>query len=723
MKDKVFKLKSEFKPDGDQPTAILQLVKGLEKGMKKQTLLGATGTGKTFTIANVIAEHNKPTLVIAHNKTLAAQLAQEFREFFPDAAVHYFVSYYDFYQPEAYMPVTDTYIEKDAQINKEIDRLRHASTQALLTRKDVIIVASVSCIYGLGDPDEYEKVNMKLEKGMKADRLDLMKKLIDVHFERTNADISPGQFRSIGPKIEVMPISETFVYQIEFVNGKIDKILKVDPVSSVILGVENAIFLFPAKHFITDKIQKEKAFKAIKAELANQLKFFEKEGKVLEAERIRRRTNYDLAMIKEVGYCNGIENYSRLFSGKKAGEPPETLLSYFKNNFLTIIDESHVTLPQLGGMYSADRSRKQTLVDFGFRLPSAKDNRPLKYEEFEERVGQTIYVSATPSDREKEMSDQIVEQIIRPTGLIDPEVIVRPVSAEVAEKNISPQNRLSLSAPSELRRAHTYDFAETYSSPQPYSGQVQDFIAETEKTIKKGFRVIATTLTKRMAEDLTLYLKDKGIKAEYLHSEIKTIERIQILTQFRKGEFDVVVGVNLLREGLDLPEVALIGILDADKEGFLRSETSLIQTIGRAARNAEGRVILYADKMTGSMERAIGETTRRRNIQLAYNKKHGITPKTILKKINDITEQLESAHVKAVNAELDFDIALFKKTMAKEKKSGKISKLSDTERENAVYEKIISIKEKEMKRVVKELDFETAAILRDEIMVLKEKIK
>jgi excinuclease ABC subunit B len=703
MDNKVFKLKSEYKPDGDQPVAISQLVKGLEKGMKKQTLLGATGTGKTFTIANVIAEHNKPTLVIAHNKTLAAQLAQEFREFFPDAAVHYFVSYYDFYQPEAYMPTTDTYIEKDAQINKEIDRLRHASTQALLTRKDVIIVASVSCIYGLGDPDEYEKVNMKLEKGMKADRLDLMKKLIDVHFERTNADINPGQFRSIGPKIEVMPISETFVYQIEFTGGKIDKILKVDPVSSVILGEESAVFLFPAKHFITDKEQKEKAFKAIKAELASQLKFFEKEGKVLEAERIRRRTNYDLAMIKEVGYCNGIENYSRLFSGKKAGEPPETLLSYFRNNFLTIIDESHVTLPQLGGMYSADRSRKQTLVDFGFRLPSAKDNRPLKYEEFEERVGQTIYVSATPSDREKEMSDQIVEQIIRPTGLIDPEVIIKPVSAD--QKKYGGQARL----PS--------------PDAEGYGGQVQDFILETEKTIKKGFRVIATTLTKRMAEDLTLYLKDKGIKAEYLHSEIKTIERIQILTQFRKGDFDVIVGVNLLREGLDLPEVALIGILDADKEGFLRSETSLIQTIGRAARNAEGRVILYADKMTGSMERAIGETTRRRNIQLAYNKKHKITPKTILKKINDITEQLESTHAKAVNAELSIDIALFKKTMDKEKKSGKISKLSDTERENAVYEKIIGIKEKEMKKVVKELDFETAAILRDEIMVLKEKIK
>ncbi len=689
MPNKVFKLKSEFKPDGDQPKAISELVKGLDKGMKKQVLLGATGTGKTFTIANVIAEHGVPTLVIAHNKTLAAQLAQEFREFFPDAAVHYFVSYYDFYQPEAYMPITDTYIEKDAQINKEIDRLRHASTQALLTRKDVIIVASVSCIYGLGSPDEYEKVNMKLEVGMKEDRIALMKRLISVHFERTNADINPGQFRSIGSKLEVMPVSETFVYQIEFANGKIDKILKVDPVSSVVLSVEKTIFLFPAKHFITNESEKERAIKDIKRELANQLKFFEKEGKMLEAERLRRRTNYDLAMIKEVGYCNGIENYSRHFSGKAPGQPPDTLLAYFGDKFLTIIDESHVTLPQLAGMYNADKSRKQTLVDFGFRLPSARDNRPLRYEEFEERTGQTIYVSATPADREKGMSQQVVEQIIRPTGLIDPEVIVKPVSAD----------------------------------QKKYGGQVQDFILETEKVVKKGFRVIATTLTKRMAEDLTLYLKDKGIKAEYLHSEIKTIERIQIITQFRKGEFDVIVGVNLLREGLDLPEVALIGILDADKEGFLRSETSLIQTIGRAARNAEGRVILYADQITGSMERAIGETNRRRAIQLAYNKKHGITPKTIMKKINDITEQLESAHAKAVNAELDFDIALFKKTLEKEKKVGKLSKLSDTERENAVYEKIIKLKEKEMKNAVKELDFETAAILRDEIMVLKEKIK
>jgi excinuclease ABC subunit B len=561
MANKVFKLKSEYKPDGDQPKAISGLMKGLEKGMVKQTLLGATGTGKTFTMANVIAQWDKPTLVIAHNKTLAAQLAQEFREFFPDAAVHYFVSYYDYYQPEAYMPVTDTYIEKDAQINKEIDRLRHASTQALLTRKDVIIVASVSCIYGLGSPEEYEKVNLKLHKGMRIDRTTVMKKLIEVHFERTNADINSGQFRSIGAKVEVMPVSETFVYQIEFAGGVISRIAKVDPVSSHVISEEENIFLFPTKHFITEKDQVERAVKNIKAELASQLKKFEKEGKLLEAERIKRRTTYDLAMIREIGYCNGIENYSRHLSGKKEGEAPETLLSYFPKtskgevDFLTIIDESHVTLPQLSGMYAGDASRKSTLVEFGFRLPSAKDNRPLKYPEFEERIGQVVYVSATPSKLERESSQQIVEQIIRPTGLIDPEVIVRPVSAK-----------------------------------GEYTGQIQDFISEAEKTIKKGFRVLATTLTKRMAEDLSVYLKDKGIKAEYLHSEIKTIERIQILTAFRKGDMDILVGVNLLREGLDLPEVALIGILDADKEGFLRSETSLIQTIGRAARAARCRI-------------------------------------------------------------------------------------------------------------------------------------
>jgi excinuclease ABC subunit B len=720
----IFKLNTKFKPAGDQPVAISQLVKGLGEGMQKQTLLGATGTGKTFTIANVIAEHNKPTLVIAHNKTLAAQLAQEFKEFFPDAAVHYFVSYYDYYQPEAYMPVSDTYIEKDASINKEIDMLRHASTQALLTRQDVIIVASVSCIYGLGSPEEYEKVNLKLKIGDKMDRLTLMKKFIEIHFERTNADLTPGTFRSVGGKVEFMPVSETVMYQIEMSGGgknnQISKITKVDPISSQIIKEEENIFVFPAKHFITEDEKKKRALINIKKELSEQLKKFEKEGKLLEAERIKRRTNYDLAMIKEVGYCNGIENYSRHLSGKKEGEPPETLLSYFphispktdlgangkKNkslsqssgrpDFLTVIDESHVTLPQLAGMYAGDASRKKTLVEYGFRLPSAKDNRPLKYTEFSERIGPVIYTSATPSEQERTESAQIVEQIIRPTYLVDPETIVRPINEK-----------------------------------KEYKGQIADFIEETEKTIKKGFRVLATTLTKKMAEDLSVYLKDKKIKAEYLHSDIKTMDRIKILTQFRKGDFDVLVGVNLLREGLDLPEVALIGILDADKEGFLRSETALIQTIGRAARNSEGKVILYADNLTGSLDRAIKETIRRRNIQLAFNKKHGFSPKTIIKKIHDITEAMENEHGKNVNAELSLDLEVFKRAYKKEinkdKKGARFEyekgALSDQEIESLIYQKIIKMKEKEMSKAVKELDFETAAILRDEIIVLQTKTK
>ncbi len=742
MSDNIFKLKSGYKPDGDQPKAISELLLGLKKGMRKQTLLGATGTGKTFTIANVIEKWNKPTLVIAHNKTLAAQLAQEFREFFPEAAVHYFVSYYDYYQPEAYMPTTDTYIEKDAQINKEIDRLRHATTQSLLTRKDVIIVASVSCIYGLGSPEEYEKVNLKLEVGMKLDRLELMKKLVAIHFERTNADITPGTFRSIGKKVEVMPISETFIYQIEFAGGKISRIAKVDPVSSHIIKEEDGlldgkagIFLFPAKHFITDKEHLNNAIKEIKNELSLQLKKFEKEGKLLEAERIKRRTSYDLAMIKEIGYCNGIENYSRIMSGKNEGEAPDTLLSYFpsarrssgedgKVDFLTIIDESHVTLPQIGGMYAGDASRKNTLIEFGFRLPSARDNRPLKIHEFEEKTGQTIYVSATPSQKEKAMSEQVVEQIIRPTGLVDPEIIVKPVSASTKEnlfERSSDEGDGSGARPSQ----------KVSPSLRPsYPGQIQDFIMEAQMTIKKGFRVIATTLTKKMAEDLSVYLKEKGIKAEYLHSEIKTIERIQILTSFRKGDIDILVGVNLLREGLDLPELALIGILDADKAGFLRSETSLIQTIGRAARNVEGRVILYADVMNDALNNAIRETNRRRDIQIAYNQKNHITPQTIIKKIKDITEELENKHEKAVGAELDLDVELFKKAFAKDKsnkgkgerESVKNLLLSDEDRNKNVYEKIIKIKDKEMNKAVKELDFETAAILRDEIIVLKDKM-
>lgn len=675
----VFRLHSEWPPAGDQPKAIEGLVKGLKKGMRKQTLLGVTGSGKTYTCANVIAQHDKPTLVIAHNKTLAAQLAQEYREFFPDAAVHYFVSYYDFYQPEAYLPVSDTYIEKDAQINEEIDRLRHASTQALLSRKDVIIVASVSCIYGLGSPEQYREQNLQLSVGMNIGKTDVMRKLISNHFERTVADVGSAQFRAVGNRVDVVPVSETFMYQIFFTGESISRIAVVDPVSSRILEEVQDIFLFPAKHFMTTDSEKNRAVKAIQAELKIQLAKFAKEGKLLEAERLKRRTTYDLAMIKEVGYCNGIENYSRHLSGKKPGEAPETLLSYFPHkadgtpDFLTIIDESHVSVPQIGAMYAGDQARKKNLVEFGFRLPSACDNRPLKYDEFEQRVGQVIYTTATPSAYEREQSEQIVEQIIRPTGLIDPEILVRPILEKGA-----------------------------------YKGQIFDFIAETEKTIARGFRVIATTLTKKMAEDLSVYLKEKKIKAEYLHSDVKTIERIQILTAFRKGEFDVIVGVNLLREGLDLPEVALIGILDADKEGFLRSETSLIQTIGRAARNSEGKVILYADQMTGSLDRAIGETKRRRDIQIAYNKEHGITPKTILKRIKDITEGMETKHEKAVNAELALDIEIFEKATKKGKKG--------------VFEKIIKIKEKEMQKAVKELDFETAAILRDEIGVLRKKM-
>jgi excinuclease ABC subunit B len=676
-----FKIKSPFTPAGDQPEAISKLVNGLNKKLDKQTLLGVTGSGKTFTIANVIEKIGKPTLIIAHNKTLAAQLAQEYKAFFPENAVHYFVSYYDYYQPEAYMPTTDTYIEKDAQINKEIDRLRHATTQALLSREDVIIVASVSCIYGLGSPEEYKEENLEIKLYEIVDRSSLMKRLVGMHFERTNADLTPGTFRVLGNKIEIMPVSENFMYSVEIEVGKVVSILKIDPVSSAILKEEESVFLFPAKHFITNKDKLNKAIKNIKEELKKQLNKFEKEGKILEAERLKRRTNYDLAMLKEVGYCNGVENYSRHLSFKKEGEAPETLLSYFpkdKNgnpDFLTVIDESHVTLPQIGGMHAGDASRKNTLVEHGFRLPSAKDNRPLRFDEFEKRIGQVVYVSATPSEKERTESKQIVEQIIRPTGLIDPVLEIKPVTA------VLPKNK----------------------KEKTYPGQVQDFISQSIEEIKNkkngGGRVIATTLTKKMAEDLSAYLKEKNIKSEYLHSDIKTIERIKILTEFRKGVFDVLVGVNLLREGLDLPEVSMIGILDADKEGFLRSEVSLIQIIGRAARNVDGRVILYADNTTGSMQRAIDETNRRRKIQIEYNKKHKITPKTIIKKIQDITEELDSLHDKTVRSELALDAKLFAKNPSK----------------------LIKLKESQMSQAVKALDFETAAILRDEIKILKSK--
>lgn len=663
-----FSLKSDWEPAGDQPKAITELTEGFAKGMRYQTLLGVTGSGKTFTAANVIAKLDRPTLVIAHNKTLAAQLAQEYRQFFPDNAVHYFVSYYDYYQPEAYLPTTDTYIEKDAQINDEIDRLRHASTQALLSRRDVIIVASVSCIYGLGSPDEYLKVNLKLTQGDTLSRNDLIRKLVNIHFDRTNADLMPGTFRGIGNTIEIMPTGELVVYHLTFSGSTIELIQKIDPISRAIISEEQTIFLFPAKHFITSEDDRVRALGDIKAELKKQLAVFDKEGKLLEAERLKRRTKYDIAMIEEVGYCSGIENYSRHFSGKKEGEPPETLLSYFPHNadgspdFLTIIDESHVTIPQLRAMYAGDQSRKKTLVEHGFRLPSARDNRPLQFHEWEERVGQVLFTSATPADFEREVSEQTVEQVIRPTGLIDPEMVVRGVVA-------------------------TAD----------YGGQIKDFIEEAVAVVKKDERVMVTTLTKKMAEDLSLYLKEKGVKSEYLHSDVKTIERIKILTEFRKGTFDCLVGVNLLREGLDLPEVSLVAILDADKEGFLRSETSLIQTIGRAARHISGRVLLYADVMTKSLEAAIGETNRRRTVQLAYNAKHGITPLSIKKKIHDITEEMENVHDRTLKEMFLLDKKQFEKDP----------------------NKLIRQKEKQMKAAVKELDFETAALLRDEIQILK----
>ncbi len=673
-----FNLHSPFEPKGDQPEAIKKLFAGYEQGLKQQTLLGVTGSGKTFTMANVIAQVDKPTLVIAHNKTLAAQLAQEYKDFFPDNAVHYFVSYYDYYQPEAYIASTDTYIEKDAQINEEIDRLRHASTQALLTRRDVIIVASVSCIYGLGSPTEYLKEHLNLQVGQKITRSDLLTSLVGIHYERTNADLSLSTFRAIGNSVEIMPPGEKEIYTIQMAGDAISEILVIDAVSRVIKDRPDSVFLFPAKHFITNPADRERAIKAIKLELEERLKFFEERGLLLEAERIKRRTTYDLAMIAEIGYCNGIENYSRHLSGRQPGEAPDTLLSYFPRNaqgqpdFLTVIDESHVTIPQIGGMYAGDASRKKNLVDYGFRLPSAQDNRPLKFYEFEERIGPVVFTSATPGNYEREHSLQVVEQIIRPTGLVDPEISVRPILPSGGESSGTGKKSVE------------------------YKGQIGDFIDEAEIEIKKGFRVIATTLTKKMAEDLAEFLKERGVKAEYLHSEIKTMERIQILTDFRRGKFDCLVGVNLLREGLDLPEVSFIGILDADKEGFLRSEVSLIQTIGRAARNAAGRVILYAEVITGSMDKAIGETNRRRTIQLAYNKKHGITPQTIIKQIKDITDSLRKDRDKTVANLLALDLEAY----AEKPK------------------KLMKEKEKQMAAAVKELDFETAAILRDEIKEL-----
>ncbi|MFA5998056.1 MAG: excinuclease ABC subunit UvrB [Candidatus Paceibacterota bacterium] len=663
-----FKLHLPFQPAGDQPQAIEKLEQGLEKGLRHQTLFGVTGSGKTFTVANVIASNDKPTLVLAHNKTLAAQLAQEYREFFPENAVHYFVSYYDYYQPEAYIAHSDTYIEKEAMINAEIDRLRHAATQALLTRKDVIIVASVSAIYGLGSPEEYQKVHVKIENGAAENRAALIRKLVGIYFERTNADLNPGQLRAIGNSLEFMPVNERAIFRITFDGDRIASIDQLDPVSRAKLREPKSVFVFPAKHFVTSEEERDRAIADIRLELEEQLAKFKREEKPLEAERIKRRTLHDLALIRELGYTSGIENYSRHFDGRAPGEPPHTLLSYFPHkkdgsaDFLTVIDESHVTVPQIGGMYAGDKSRKDNLVEYGFRLPSARDNRPLRFEEFEERVGQVLYTSATPGPYEKAHSEQVVEQIIRPTGLIDPELTVRAVS-------------------------------ETGSC----RGQIADFISEAEIVIKRGGRALATTLTKQMAEDLSSFLREKGIKAEYLHSDVKTIDRIDILTNFRKGTFDILVGVNLLREGLDLPEVELVGILDADKEGFLRSETSLIQTIGRAARNVLGRVILYADVMTGSLEKAISETNRRRALQMAYNEKHGITPLTIKKEIRDIAASMRTEHQRTIDELLVLDTIAYK----------------DDPKD------FIKRKREEMAEAVEQLDFETAALIRDEIYKLE----
>jgi excinuclease ABC subunit B len=708
-----FTLHSIYKPAGDQPLAINQLTANLLAGEKHQTLLGVTGSGKTFTIANVIANVQRPTLVIAHNKTLAAQLCNEFREFFPNNAVEYFVSYYDYYQPEAYLPRTDTYIEKESQINEEIDRLRHAATQAVLSRRDVIIVASVSCIYALGSPKEYEKTVLRVRlgnrkqglgnreqglgnreqglgnrkqggEGVEIDRNTLLRKLIEMQFERTTADLTRGHFRARGDIVEVMPMQEEVVYRFVFENETIVSIQAMDPVTRKIREELKDVWIFPAKHYVVSQSRQAQALRDIRSELKEQLEQFDKEGKVLEAERLSRRTRFDLEMIANVGYCSGIENYSRHFDGRVPGAPPYTLIDYFPKDFLTIIDESHVTVPQIGGMYNGDRARKDTLVEHGFRLPSAKDNRPLKFVEFEDRVGQVVFVSATPGKYEHEKCHRqqtsdprplIVEQIIRPTGLVDPKISVRRVT-ELGNREQGTGIREQVGE---------------------NIGQVEDLIQEIQKRVERKERTLVTTLTKKMAENLTEFLIEKGIKVQYLHSDVQTLDRITTLSDLRRGVYDVIIGVNLLREGLDLPEVTLVAILDADKEGFLRSETSIIQTIGRAARNVNGEVILYADVMTGSLKRAIDETQRRRKIQLAYNKTHGITPKTIEKQIKDIRAMLSG-----------------------EKSTEAVLKLELTAEPHEI-EEVIREKESEMKEAARKLDFETAAILRDEIVILRQR--
>jgi excinuclease ABC subunit B len=661
-----FKLKTKIKPKGDQPKAIRELFTGLKKGYKRQTLRGVTGSGKTFTIANVIEKFQKPTLVISHNKTLAAQLCNEFREFFKNNAVEYFVSYYDYYQPESYLASSDTYIEKEAQINDEIDRLRHASTQALLTRKDVVIVASVSAIYGLGSPKEYEKIIFKFNKGDIIKHRELAKKLIEIHFERTTSDLKRGTFRLRGQILEVMPVNEKAIYRF-IISDKIEKIELLDYLTRELIKELDMVNIFPATHYIINEDEKALAINNIRKELNERLKYFEKEGKIVEYERLKRRVNYDLEMIENIGYCQGIENYSAHFDKRKRGEPPFTLLDYFKeveDNFLIIIDESHVTLPQLRAMYNGDRARKKSLIDHGFRLPSAYDNRPLKYSEFNNLIKNVIYVSATPSSEEISLSQNVIDQIVRPTGLVDPEIDIRPIIS--SSKNLS---------------------------------QVDDLIKEIENQVKKGEKTLVTTLTKRMAEDLTSFLEDKKFKVKYLHSDIKTLERVEIITDLRKGLIDVIVGVNLIREGLDIPEVSLVAILDADKEGFLRNETSLIQTVGRAARNENGRVILYAEEITQSIKKAVEETERRREVQLRYNKEHNITPKTIKKSITNILDQFGLTKEKKEFVRLDL--------------------LGDARN----IKEIIRAKKKQMTEAAERLEFELASLLRDEIKELEKELK
>ena len=655
-----FELVSEYKPTGDQPQAIKELVEGFKEGNQCQTLLGVTGSGKTFTMANVIQQLNKPTLIIAHNKTLAAQLYGEFKEFFPNNAVEYFVSYYDYYQPEAYVPSSDTYIAKDSSVNEEIDKLRLSATAALIERRDVIVVASVSCIYGLGEPENFEQMMVSLRPGMEKDRDEVLRQLIDIQYDRNDMDFKRGTFRVRGDTIEVVPADHgDTAIRVEFFGDEIDRISEIDMLTGEVKNTLNHIAIFPASHYVVPKERMEKAIRNIEIELEEQVKYFKSEGKLLEAQRIAERTNFDIEMMRETGFCSGIENYSRHLAGLAPGQPPNTLMDYFPDDFIIMIDESHKTVPQIGGMYHGDQSRKRTLVEYGFRLPSALDNRPLSFDEFESKIDQVMFVSATPGKYEEEHELLRAEQVIRPTGLLDPEVEVRPVE-----------------------------------------GQIDDLIGEVNKEIANKHKILITTLTKRMAEDLTDYMRELGIRVRYLHSDIDTLERTEIVRDMRLDVFDVLVGINLLREGLDIPEITLVAILDADKEGFLRSETSLIQTIGRAARNAEGHVIMYADTITDSMRAALDETQRRREVQMAYNEEHGITPKTIQKAVRDL-------------------IAVSKKVAASEVQMEKDPE-SMSEKE---LEKLIKELEKQMKKAAADLNFEAAAELRDKLIELKKTLQ